>query len=163
MPPTDAIPWSELLAAAACGEINNALRELFAKLDADIASRMPTCWLSGKCCHFDTYGHRLYITALEVAWLVIQLDAPSRARLRDSALPELDGCPFQVSKLCSVHALRPLGCRTYFCDPAARAWQSPLYEQFLCELRELHDLHTLPYRYMEWRIALSEVRDILPV
>ncbi len=156
----DTTPWPELLTAAARPEIAEALRNLFARLDADIAARNPTCRLSGKCCHFDSYGHRLYITALEVAWLINQIDAESRLRLRLSPLPNLDGCPFQINKLCSVHLLRPLGCRTYFCDPAAQDWQNPVYEKFLSDLRALHDRHALQYRYMEWRAALAEVRDV---
>jgi Fe-S-cluster containining protein len=155
--PSD-IPWPELLAAAARPEIAATLRDLFATLDAEIAALNPTCWISGKCCKFDSYGHRLYVTALEIAWLLPQLDAPSRLRLRDSHLPELDGCPFQVAGLCSVHALRPLGCRTYFCDPAAQHWQNPLYEKFLTALRQLHDAYAIPYRYLEWRTGLAEAR-----
>jgi len=73
----------------------------------------------------------------------------------------MDGCPFQVNGMCSVHPLRPLGCRVYFCDPDAQDWQEPVYERFLNELRQLHERSGLEYRYLEWRAGLSEARAVL--
>ena len=142
-------------------KVDQQLRALYDELAADIAGRAPTCWISGRCCKFETYGHRLYITGLEVAWLIDRLDDASIKRLRDAPLPELDGCPFQVEGLCSVHALRPLGCRIYFCDPEAQDWQNPVYESFLDRLRAMHEQHHIDYRYLEWRHALHEARAAL--
>ena len=154
-------PWSQWLDAAGQPPVADALRRLFADLDADVQSRKPTCWLSGRCCKFDSYGHRLYVTGLEIAWLISQLDDRARSRLRGAELPGGDGCPFQVEKLCSVHALRPLGCRIYFCDANAQQWQNEVYEVFLDRLRRLHEEYGLEYRYIEWRQALSEARESL--
>lgn len=155
------LPWEAWFEAARREAVDADLRDLHAKLDADVAGRNPTCWLSGKCCRFDSYGHRLYTTGLEVAWLIAQLDAAGLQRLDAAALPGLDGCPFQLDRLCSVHADRPIGCRVYFCDPAAQRWQSEVYERHLAALRRLHDAHALPYAYMEWRAALAEARAAL--
>jgi Fe-S-cluster containining protein len=152
------VPW---LNAAREAEIDLALRELYAELDTDVQSRKPTCWLSGRCCKFDSHGHKMYVTGLEIAWVVQQLDGAGRVRLLGASLPGLDGCPFQVDGLCSVHALRPLGCRVYFCDATAQGWQNEVYEQFLARLRRLHEDHALPYRYMEWRQGLCEARSAL--
>ena len=154
-------PWKRWLEASREAEIDSALRGLYAELGADVQARSPTCWLSGRCCKFDSYGHRLYVTGLEIAWLVGQLDEGGRARLAGAELPQLDGCPFQVNGLCSVHALRPLGCRIYFCDPAAQHWQNEVYESFLGRLRRLHEEHGLEYRYIEWRQGLAEGREYL--
>ena len=153
--------WRKWAAAARTPAIASDLRSLYAALDAEVAARKPTCWLSGKCCKFDSYGHRLYVTGLEIAWLANLLDASGRARLADSPLPGLDGCPFQVNGLCSVHAIRPIGCRVYFCDPAARGWQNEVYEAFLGRLKGLHETYLLEYRYMEWRQGLLEARAAL--
>jgi Fe-S-cluster containining protein len=155
---TDEQAWAVWRAAAADPRIDALLGALYRDLDADIAARRPTCWLSGKCCKFESYGHRLYVTGLEIAWLLGQLDEAGRGRLAQALLPELDGCPFQVNGLCSVHALRPIGCRIYFCDPAAQGWQSDVYEAFLMRLRRLHEEHGLDYRYMEWRQGLADAR-----
>lgn len=154
--------WQHWHAAAGEPVIDAALRRMFVQLDEFIAAQNPTCWISGKCCRFDSYGHRLYVTGLEIAWLVRQIDDGQRARLDAGELPGMDGCPFQVNGLCGVHAIRPLGCRTFFCDPAAQHWQSEVYEAFLADLRYLHEAHGLPYRYLEWRGGLAAVRQAVP-
>lgn len=159
----DTTLWSAWFAAACDPAIDTALRACYADLDAEVASRNPTCWLSGKCCKFDTHGHKLYVTALEIAWVISRLDPLGRSRLYEAPLPDLDGCPFQVNGLCSVHALRPLGCRVYFCDPSAQGWQNDLYETFLSRLRRLHEERGVEYRYMEWRLGLSEARAALSI
>ena len=151
--------WRAWTDAAAAGPVHAALDELYGRLGREIERRGPTCWLSGKCCKFDSYGHRLYATGLEIAWLLRQLDAPGLARLQGADLPGLDGCPFQQGGLCTAHALRPLGCRVYFCDPTAEPWQNELYERFLGDLRNHHESHGIPYRYMEWRQGLAEARE----
>ena len=150
--------WSAWADAAAEVPVHDALAELYDRLGREIESRGPTCWLSGRCCKFDSYGHRLYVTGLEIAWLVRHLDGHALARLRNADLPDLDGCPFQSGGLCMVHALRPLGCRIYFCDPTAEHWQNDLYERFLGDLRGIHESGGIPYRYMEWRHGLAEAR-----
>jgi Fe-S-cluster containining protein len=153
--------WGRWAAAAASPGLDAALRWLYDDLAADVSARSPTCWISGRCCKFDTYGHRLYVTGLEIAWLVRQLEPAGRARLLAVDPPAMDGCPFQIDKLCGVHALRPLGCRVYYCDPSARDWQNPVYETFLARLRRLHEAHLVDYRYLEWRDGLRQARSII--
>jgi hypothetical protein len=60
------------------------------------------------------------------------------------------GCAFATGNLCGVHAIKPLGCRIYFCDRSAAAWQQELHEEMLRELRGLHDRWEIAYRYGEW-------------
>ncbi len=145
--------WRRLYAAARDEVIADRLRELYNDLDLAVQARGPTCWSSGKCCHFEAYGHRLYVTALEIAWLLQQHATPPIA----AADVDLCGdCPFQQARLCGVHPLRPLGCRIFFCQAGTQDWQQELYEVFLRRLRQLHESHDLPYRYMEWRAGLAE-------
>lgn len=75
----------------------------------------------------------------------------------DAALAR-GGCPFQVANLCGVHAIKPLGCRVYFCDKSAQQWQQDLSEQLLAEIRSLHDRFAIEYRYGEWREMLRMFR-----
>ena|SRR5437762_13365478 len=67
------------------------------------------------------------------------------------------GCPFQVSGLCSVHAIRPFGCRVFFCDSSSTDWQSEQYERHHARLKRLHEELAIPYFYVEWRQALAAV------
>lgn len=133
------------------------LEAIYAYVAAAIESRRPVCTASGRCCRFESWGHRLYVTGLETAYTVARLSAPAPA-LTPTSLAQAradGGCPFQVSKLCSVHDIKPLGCRIYFCDETAQDWQQSLYERTLQELRVLHDRHTIEYRYAEWRHMLE--------
>ncbi len=159
MPPSpEQDHWRHWHDAARRDEVDAALRGLYEKMGEEIERLGPTCWLSGKCCRFDSYGHQLWVTALEIAWVVDRIDEGQRSVLRSSDLPGVDGCPFQVDKLCGVHAIRPLGCRNYFCDPNAQDWQNELYERFQDELRRLHTTHGIEYRYIEWRRGLDAAR-----
>jgi len=77
----------------------------------------------------------------------------------DTPLPQFevrDACVYQVDGLCSVHPIRPFGCRVYFCAPTSTDWQNDLYERSLERVRAIHEQHGLPYRYMEWRAGLVE-------
>ena len=69
---------------------------------------------------------------------------------------EADGtCPFQVNGLCGIRDIRPMGCRVFFCQQGTEDWQREVYERYLGEVRKLHDEHNVPYRYLEWRAALT--------
>jgi Fe-S-cluster containining protein len=176
--------------ADACASV----REIYSRLQVEIDRRKPVCVASGKCCHFESYGHRLYVTTLELATFALdrmayfpsmpgensslrsstfdvqrstlELERTSNVERRTSnvqvksLLPvyrerEPDGCPLQIGKLCGVHAIRPFGCRIFFCDPTATAWQQEQYELFHQELKQQHQRFDVPYFYVEWRAALA--------
>ena len=56
--------------------------------------------------------------------------------------------------MCGVHAIRPFGCRMFFCDPTSTDWQNDAYERFHGQLKQLHQTLGVPYFYVEWRQAL---------
>lgn len=142
--------------AAAVDAVDAELRQLYADLDTAVAAHGPTCWISGRCCKFDSFGHRLYVTGLEIAWFLTQADEPIA---RAASAPEHDNCPWQINGLCCAHDIRPLGCRIFFCQQGTEHWQHELYERFLEALRKLHDKHELPYHYMEWRQGLAAAAE----
>ncbi len=132
------------------------LQAIYDYVAAAVESRRPVCAASGRCCKFESWGHRLYVTGLETAYTLSRLspeDSPTPASL--GAARSAGGCPFQIGTLCGVHAIKPLGCRIYFCDETAQEWQQDLYERTLKELRALHERHTIEYRYGEWRGMLG--------
>jgi Fe-S-cluster containining protein len=133
------------------------LEGIYAYVAAAVESRRPVCVSSGRCCRFEEWGHRLYVTGLETAYTVQRLGAGMPALDGGSlaAARAAGGCPFQVEKLCGVHSIRPLGCRIYYCDATAQEWQQEIYERTLRELRGLHERHGIEYRYGEWRAMLG--------
>lgn len=162
-------------AAAVRPDVRNAVAGVYADLDARIAIRRPLCVSSGRCCHFDEFGHRLYVTTMELARFVFDLAETRNAKSTDDEivvpgrnefrrllpiLPKSEkqsagGCAFQIGNLCGVHAIRPFGCRIYFCDASSTQFQHDLYAEMHGRLRLLHDSFQVPYFYIEWRNALK--------
>lgn len=159
-----------VLSAAGRADVREALRGVYLDVTDAVMRRKPRCSTSGDCCHFDRFGHRLFVTTIEVAVFLEQLPvltapvpaASARRQLQLLTPPRADpppgeGCVFQVGGLCSVHAIRPFGCRIFFCDPTAADWQREHYERFHARLKRLHDELGVEYAYVEWRQALSAV------
>ncbi len=144
-----------LVVAGGRPEVRQAVAELYQDIQREIDQRKPRCLVSGRCCRFEEYGHRLFVTTLEMACFVHDLKAADGPPGDNSVSWDGTGCPFQHRKLCSVHAIRPMGCRLFFCDASAEAWQSALYERFHARLKRLHEQFGIPYRYLEWRQALQ--------
>src|SRR5205085_12556308 len=111
--------------AASRPDVRLAIEVLYQQLQDAIDLRRPVCIASGRCCRFEEYGHRLFVTTAELAAFVHGFESSDRPPALDAAVYEWNGtgCPFQLAKLCGVHALRPFGCRIFFCDPAATQWQ----------------------------------------
>jgi Fe-S-cluster containining protein len=141
--------------AAGRDDVLAAVTSLYAEVRREIDRRRPLCELSGRCCRFEQYGHRLFVTTLELAAFLREL----RQREQDTLPGGWDGtgCPFQSNKLCTVHAIRPFGCRMFFCDATSTDWQNEQYEQFHARLKRLHEELSVPYFYVEWRRALAAV------
>lgn len=148
-----------ILAAAHNDRIHRAVHDIYDRTDQAIARRNPKCSLSGRCCKFEEYGHRLYVTSIELAVFINDMQRMNLAR--PTGWNGL-GCPFQRGKLCTVHKIRPFGCRIFFCDPTATDYLADLYEQFHAELKRLHDQFSVPYAYMEWRSALRQLNLVDP-
>jgi Fe-S-cluster containining protein len=132
--------------ADVCQAISNVYRALQDALDL----RKPLCVSSGRCCRFEEYGHRLFVTTMELAAFISQTDRPLKPADWDGT-----GCPFQLNGLCDVHLIRPFGCRVFFCDETSTEWQAQQYERLHRELKRLHEELHVPYFYVEWREALA--------
>lgn len=161
MPSPLAQSW---LDAAQREDVTQALEAVYASAAAAIAARGPSCWASGRCCNFKSAGHLLYVTGLEAAYTLSRLPRDSADGTPEPAPRTLSlqqaqargGCPFQTANLCGVHAIKPLGCRVYFCDRSAQEWQNLLSERLLADVRAIHDRFGLEYRYGEWLNMLGQ-------
>ena len=149
---------------------------LYAELDRRIAAHHPICRNRGACCKFDTFGHKLYVTTLELAYFRAHhadrlQRQPARSERQDQRAAGFSprgsaesknialarqSCPFQQNGLCSTRAGRPIGCRVFYCESADEGWQSELTEWAISRLRELHERFEVPYSYTEWLTALGE-------
>ncbi len=84
---------------------------------------------------------------------------PVLAPIPEPRSPKPDTCPHQHDNTCTTHAIRPLGCRIFFCQEGTQDWQHELYEQYLADLRELHEQHRIEYRYADWLALLDEAES----
>jgi len=139
-------PDSEFWQSVGREDVRAAMVAFYGRADAAIAAQPGTCWNKGECCRFGEFGHRLYVTALEVAYYLASgaLGVPTGE----------DKCPHAFEGKCYARDRRPLGCRIFFCDPAAQHWQGPMTEKLLAELRGLHEELGVPYFYAEWMTIL---------
>ncbi|WP_432799269.1 hypothetical protein [Poriferisphaera sp. WC338] len=175
--------WESWRRVAVQPTFYDAITSLYRLVDEEIGERGPRCDASGRCCQFNTYGHLLYVTGVEIVWVLGQLDQSSEETCKehsgkheglsltvlqtaersvDDAGRGMDGCVYQTAEgLCGAHAVRPLGCRVYYCDPEHQDWQNDLYEKYLDALKKLHQQYDMPYRYMEWRAGLAEASKYL--
>src|SRR4051812_20464697 len=95
-------------AASSRADVQVAVDAIYEALQDAIDLRRPICSASGRCCRFDEFGHRLFVTTMEMARFVSQV--------AETIGTDGGGCRFQVKGLCSVHTIRPFGCRVFFCD-----------------------------------------------
>ena len=161
--PTDDPDLRTWLDAARPGaEPARRLESVYGEATHAIEQRGPVCWASGRCCDFDRAGHVLYVTGLEAAYVVNRLEAQhAQPDASATGLPVLNpgairgACPFQRDNLCSVHTIKPLACRTYFCQLDAQQWVNDTTEQLHEQVRAIHQDHALPYAYGEWRAMLA--------
>lgn len=144
------------LRASRTPDIAAQIEAIYQIVADQVAAHQPICVGSGRCCHFRDYGHLLYTTGLETAYAVTRLAAGHTLTPGDvSRAIERGDCPFLVREQCSVHTIKPSGCRIYFCDQEAEGWQQDLSERVVDQFRKLHDRHSIPYRYAEWRSLLA--------
>jgi hypothetical protein len=130
------------------------LRALYEQLDAEVARLGPVCQLSGRCCRFSEYGHTLFVSAIEVEFLLDGAPDPPRP------LDRGDTCPWQdLLGRCAARGVRPLGCRVYYCDPAYSPAACELSERFISRLKSLADRHGLPWNYAPLHRHLHVQRD----
>ena len=115
---------------------------VYAELEAELDRLGHTCRACGDCCDLAGHGFRLYLSTLELAFL---LDREGIDRLPQGAAGR---CGFQLDGRCTVHRHRPLGCRTYFCGADHETF-SPLYESALKKLRRLAEQYGCPWNYSQ--------------
>ena len=130
-------------------ELAERMATFYTDVNAAIAAHGPTCWNRGECCSFDSFGHKLFVTSVELAYF-------ARGQLQTWRSPRSDAtCPYHENGRCTAREHRPLGCRIFFCDPSAKPWQGSEYERRLSELKQIGDALGVTYRYTEWLSALT--------
>lgn len=142
--------------ASALPAVEGALEALHEYAAHAAETHRPVCLSSGKCCNFRKHEHILVVTGLEALW-VWRKTARTLGSSAADAARSAGVCGFLSGSLCTIHSVRPTGCRTYFCDRGEASWQSLLSERLHQSIISLHTEHKLPYLYAEWTWLISQV------
>jgi Fe-S-cluster containining protein len=127
------------------------VRQIYDEIDAALKNSPALagkCSACGKCCDFESFGHRLYITPPELDYLAHYIG-------KDNIKPMNTGvCPYNENGKCSVYDFRFASCRI-FCCTGDEDFQSQLTESTLNKIKRLCEDFSILYRYMELPSALS--------
>jgi hypothetical protein len=130
------------------------LRVVYNQVDQQVANLGPVCQLSGRCCRFAEYGHTLFVSSLEIRYLIAGAQAPSRP------LDRGDSCPWQDQQgRCTARDSRPLGCRIFHCDPSYQEVGQEISERFITELKRITQRWDLAWNYAPLHDHLARERS----
>lgn len=99
------------------------------------------CRACGRCCWFESTGHRLFATKLEALYLLEKCGPPPRPFTARR-------CGYQHGRQCRARQGRVLGCRTYLCDQAGGS-PAETHERALREIKVMSLAHGVPIEYRE--------------
>jgi hypothetical protein len=133
-------------------KICESVRQIYHRLDEQIKLLDADCSACGKCCDFDSFGHKLYVTSPELLYFSENLK-PLRKMPKSR-------CPYQEQNRCTAREFRFAGCRIFFCKGNSER-QNALCEETIKKFKTLCDEHNFPYQYMELSAAMNNINQIL--
>lgn len=125
--------------------------EVYDWLDSQVESHRDLagyCKACGKCCDFESFDHKLFITPPELIYLSADLCSENVKPMKTSL------CPYNVNGRCTIYKYRFVGCRI-FCCKGNTDFQNGLSELAIKKFKSLCNEHQIPYRYSELATALN--------
>ena len=120
-------------------------------LDSQISSHSDLagcCDACGRCCDFEGFDHRLFVTTPELMYLAANVGSENIRPMLTSR------CLYQTSGKCTIYNLRFAGCRI-FCCKADKDFQSSLSESIIKKFKLLCAEFQIPYRYTDLATAIN--------
>ena len=106
------------------------------------------CRACGKCCDFDGFDHRLFVTTPELMYLAANVGG-------ENIKPMPTGqCPYNAGGKCSIYEYRFAGCRI-FCCKADADFQSGLSESVMKKFKSICTEFKIRYHYTDIATALN--------
>ncbi|MBM4102729.1 MAG: hypothetical protein FJ263_01585 [Planctomycetes bacterium] len=128
-----------------------AVERIYLSLEAELLQTPDKCKACGKCCDFESFGHKLYITTPELLYFRAVL-----AKNKIPILPMKTGvCPYCKDGKCSVYPWRFAGCRIFNCTGNADL-QGELSEKMIRRMKQICLQESLSYRYLDLKTALNQ-------
>jgi len=131
-------------------EIAGAVAEIYDWIDSQTNQNPTQCDACGKCCDFESYGHRLFVTSPELIYFAAKLEP-------DKIKPMPAGrCPYNIGGKCTVYQYRFAGCRIFSCK-TDKDFQGRLSEQAVENFKSICNRFNIPYCYTDLPTALNKV------
>jgi len=129
------------------------IRALYADLQLKIDQRQPLCVMSGRCCHFDEYGHRSMSPQpnSEPSPPNWQITSPSYL-----SRPSPAAAPFKPAKSAGPYD-PPHGMPDILLRYHRRRVATVDLRAISCPPEEAHEVLSIPYSYVEWAFACREL------
>ncbi len=102
------------------------------------------CRQCGKCCAFDDYDHRLFVTTPEMIYFETKVGTDVLKEMTQGV------CSYNKDGKCSVYEYRFAGCRVFCCN-GDKDFQSELIEKAIKKFKEVCDEYGVEYRYGDLR------------
>jgi Fe-S-cluster containining protein len=131
-------------------QIIEAVSAVYRWLDERAARMGQSCKACGKCCDFERFGHRLYVTTPELLYFQ-NFGGPEIKEMTTGV------CPYRIDGKCSVYPHRFSGCRIFQCRGDENK-QNALSEQTIRRLKQMCSSHSIPYRYVSLWVGLEILR-----
>ncbi len=112
------------------------------------STRAGRCDICGRCCDFESFGHRLFVTTPEILYLADKLGEQNIGQMTTGQ------CPWLQDGKCAIHRYRFADCRIFCCKGDAE-FQADLSEAAVKKFKALCDEFQIPYRYVDLSIALQ--------
>lgn len=134
------------------------LASVYERLEGEVRALAPVCIARGVCCEFEKVDHELFATVLETDYAIWHEIPPARAQSASpSAIP--GRCRYHLEGLCTNREGRPLGCRSYFCDPRFQENMEALYARCYEEIRAICRDTGYPWGYGKFGEMLKGRRE----
>ena len=130
-------------------EIADAVAAVYEWIDSQAHAGGVQCYRCGKCCDFENYDHRLFVSGPELIYFGVKLDGE-----KPKPMPA-GKCPYNINGECTVYPYRFGGCRIFFCK-ADKDLQNKLSEESSDKFKSICKEFNIGYRYTDLDTALNE-------
>lgn len=123
--------------------LRESLTFLYKELDEELLKLPAKCYGCGKCCNFKENGLTLLVQKLELDLIVEETGV-------EPFLVQKGHCNFQEKGMCTIHSIRPLGCRTYFGEAPNSVAHQDLYEKYHRKIKDLGKNNDIDYQFVSF-------------
>ena len=125
--------------------------EVYKWLDLQISNNSNltgACYACGKCCDFESFDHKLFVTPPELIYLTVNLHSENLKPMKTGQ------CPYNTGGRCCIYQHRFSGCRIFFCK-GDTDFQGKLSGRALKKFKSLCQEFQIPYCYTDLSTALN--------